>query len=112
MKIDIKLVNENLAHARNGEVVLYKRGDSNRWQARFKLKDLKWHRTATKQINIEYAAQAACEAYDRAQAVGDAKADVKAWAGLCRFGGVPDPVRGGVQALHHQRTLDESFQFG
>lgn len=66
-QISVTLVNENLAHARGGEVVLYKRGDSNRWQARFKLKDLKWHRTATKQINIEYAAQAACEAYDRAR---------------------------------------------
>jgi len=32
-KIAVTLVNENLAHARNGEVVLYKRGDSKRWQA-------------------------------------------------------------------------------
>lgn len=67
MKIFVTLVNENLAHARDGEVVLYKRGDSKRWQARFKLKDLKWHRVATKQINIQYAAEAACEAYDRAR---------------------------------------------
>ena len=66
-QIAVTLVNENLAHARNGEVVLYKRGDSKRWQARFKLKDLKWHRTATKQVNIQYAAEAACEAYDRAR---------------------------------------------
>ena len=66
-KIAVTLVNENLAHARGGEVVLYKRGDSKRWQARFKLKDLKWHRVATKQINIQYAAEAACEAYDRAR---------------------------------------------
>jgi hypothetical protein len=50
-KIAATLVNENLAHARNGEVVLYKRGDSKRWQARFKLKDLKWHRVATKHVN-------------------------------------------------------------
>ena len=48
MKVSITLVNEKLAHARGGEVVLYKRGDSTRWQARFKLKDLKWHRVATK----------------------------------------------------------------
>jgi len=67
MIFKVALVNENLAHARGGEVVLYKRGDSKRWQARFKLKDLKWHRVATKQINIQYAAEAACEAYDRAR---------------------------------------------
>ena len=63
-KIAVTLVNENLAHARNGEVVLYKRGDSKRWQARFKLKDLKWHRVATKHVNIQFAAETACEAYD------------------------------------------------
>lgn len=67
MKVEVKLVNENLAHARDGEVVLYKRGDSTRWQARYKLKDLKWHRTATKHINLKYAAETACEAYDRAR---------------------------------------------
>ena len=67
MKVAVTLVNEKLAHARGGEVVLYKRGDSTRWQARFKLKDLKWHRVATKHINIQYAAEVACEAYDRAR---------------------------------------------
>lgn len=48
MKTQVTLVNDKLAHARGGEVVLYKRGDSKRWQARYKLKDLKWHRLATK----------------------------------------------------------------
>ena len=67
MNVDVKLVNENLAHARGGEVVLYKRPDSKKWQARFKLKDLKWHRVATKHSNIQYAAQVGCEAYDRAR---------------------------------------------
>jgi integrase len=67
LKVAVTLVNEKLAHARGGEVVLYKRGDSTRWQARFKLKDLKWHRVATKHHNIQYAAQVACEAYDRAR---------------------------------------------
>jgi len=66
-KIAVVLVSNNLAHARGGEVVLYKRGDSTRWQARFKLRDLKWHRAATKHTNIDYAAEAACEAYDRAR---------------------------------------------
>lgn len=71
MKVAITLVNENLAHARGREVVLYKRGDSNRWQARFKLKDLKWHRVATKHVNLQYAAEVACEAYDRARFLFD-----------------------------------------
>ena len=66
-KVSVTQVNDKLAHARDGEVVLYKRGDSKRWQARYKLKDLKWHRLATKQINIQYAAEVACEAYDRAR---------------------------------------------
>ena len=72
-KIAVTLVNENLAHARNGEVVLYKRGDSKRWQARFKLKDLKWHRVAAKHVNIQFAAETACEAYDRARFLYDEK---------------------------------------
>ena len=71
--IAVTLVNESLAHARNGEVVLYKRGDSKRWQARFKLKDLKWHRVATKHVNIQFAAETACEAYDRARFLYDEK---------------------------------------
>ena len=75
-KIAIQLVNKNLAHARGGEVVLYKRPDSKRWQARFKLKDLKWHRVATKHANIQYAAETACEAYDRARFLFDAKVPI------------------------------------
>jgi integrase len=75
-KIAVTLVNEKLAHARNGEVVLYKRGDSKRWQARFKLKDLKWHRVATKHVNIQFAAETACEAYDRARFLFDEKVPI------------------------------------
>ena len=71
MKVEVKLVNENLAHARGGEVVLYRRPDSQRWQARFKLKDMQWRRTATKHMNLQYAAQSACEAYDRARFLFD-----------------------------------------
>lgn len=76
MKIDVVIKSENLAHARGGEVVLYKRVDSKRWQARFKLKDLKWHRLATKQQNLQYAAQTACEAYDRARFLFDANVPI------------------------------------
>jgi hypothetical protein len=75
-RIAIQLVNKHLAHARGGEVVLYKRPDSKRWQARFKLKDLKWHRVATKHANIQYAAEAACEAYDRARFLFAAKVPI------------------------------------
>ena len=54
VKVEVKLVNQNLAHARGGEIVLYRRPDSQRWQARFKLKDLKWRRTAIKHINYSH----------------------------------------------------------
>ena len=73
MKVAVTLINEKLAHARGGEVVLFKRVDSKKWQARFKLKDLQWHRIATKQQNLQYAAQTACEAYDRARFLFDEK---------------------------------------
>jgi len=43
-----------IAYARDGEVVLYKRPSSARWQARFKLNDSKWHRISTKQRNLDY----------------------------------------------------------
>jgi integrase len=76
VKIDVVIKSENLAHARGGEVVLYKRGDSKKWQARYKLKDLKWHRLATKQQNLQYAAQTACEAYDRARFLFDANVPI------------------------------------
>ena len=70
-KDSAKLINEKLAHARDGEVVLYKRGDSAKWQARFKLKDMKWHRVATKHMNLKYASEVACEAYDKARFLFD-----------------------------------------
>ena len=86
MKVAITLVNEKLAHARGGEVVLYKRRDSTRWQARSKLKDLKWHRVATKHINIQYAAEVACEAYDRARLSGELDAQIEIAANKLRSG--------------------------
>lgn len=76
MKIDVQVKSISLAHARGGEVVLYKRGDSKKWQARFKLKDLKWRRVATKHENLQYAAQVACEAYDRARFLFDANVPI------------------------------------
>jgi hypothetical protein len=44
MKMVVNLVKENLEHTRGCEVVLYKHGDSKRWQSRSKLKDLKGNR--------------------------------------------------------------------
>lgn len=58
---------QQLVHLRDGEVVLYKRPESDIWQARFKLFDRKWRRVSTKYANIEYAIRAACEAYDEAR---------------------------------------------
>ena len=50
-------------HYRNGSVVLYKRDDSNRWQSRFRV-DKKWHRFATGEIDLDHAAEIACERFD------------------------------------------------
>ena len=47
--------------------MLYKRGRSGRRQARYRLYDGKWRRVSTRHNNLEYAAQAACEAYDEAR---------------------------------------------
>jgi integrase len=52
---------------RDGEVVLYKRKASNRWQARFKLPDNTWHRITTKRTSIDEASRIATEAYDQAR---------------------------------------------
>lgn len=52
---------------RDGEVVLYLRPESMRWQARFKLPDNQWHRITTKRTNIDEAMRIATDAYDRAR---------------------------------------------
>ena len=64
-------INENLIHLRDGEVVLYRRENSGKWQARFKLADRKWHRISTKEKNLTYAINVATEAYDRARFLAD-----------------------------------------
>lgn len=57
MKFSVTFINQKLAHARDGEVVLYKCGDSKRWQARYKLKGtastLK-KRSSAKQKNLSH----------------------------------------------------------
>jgi hypothetical protein len=61
----------NTVHLRDGELVLYKRGKSTVWQARFKLYDKRWHSISTKHHNLEFASRAACEIYDESQLVTD-----------------------------------------
>lgn len=57
----------NLIKFRNGDVVLYKRNDSDRWQARFKTPDNKWQRISTKSNRLDDAERIACDAYDDAR---------------------------------------------
>lgn len=52
---------------RDGEVVLYKRGESSRWQARFKLPSGDWCRISTKRSDLREAQRIASEEYDRAR---------------------------------------------
>jgi hypothetical protein len=70
-KANYNEINENLIHLRDGEVVLYRRENSGKWQARFKLADRKWHRISTKEKNLTYAINVATEAYDRARFLAD-----------------------------------------
>ena len=60
-------LNEELHHLRDGCVVLYKRDNSEVWQVRFKLFDMKWHRFTTKHRELAYAKKVAAEMYDRAR---------------------------------------------
>ena len=64
-------IHDQLIHCRDGEVVLYRRRFSQRWQARFKLADGLWRRVTTRHKNVDYAARRACEAYDRARFLAD-----------------------------------------
>jgi integrase len=59
-------ISDKLVHLRDGDVVLYKRENSEKWQARYKLKN-RWKRISTKERNVDYAGKMACEAYDRAR---------------------------------------------
>ena len=64
-------ISDSLIHLRDGDVVLYKRENSDKWQARYKLSDKKWQRISTKERNADYAGKMACEAYDRARFLAD-----------------------------------------
>ena len=51
-------------HFREGNVVLYTRERSKRYQARIKLANNKWKRISTGESDLEKASQIACEKYD------------------------------------------------
>ena len=70
-KVKSVAISDDLVHLRDGDVVLYRRENSEKWQARYKLGDKKWHRISTKERNVDYAGKVACEAYDRARFLAD-----------------------------------------
>jgi hypothetical protein len=55
---------DDLHHYRDGNVVLYKRDRSTRWQARLKLPNHKWKRISTGQNDLRDASEIVCEKYD------------------------------------------------
>ena len=59
--------NEPVLHLRDGEVVLYKRGGTKRWQCRYKLREVGWVHKTTGTANKEDAVFIACEWYDEAR---------------------------------------------
>jgi integrase len=69
-KVKSVAISDTLVHMRDGDVVLYKRENSDKWQARYKLNN-KWHRISTKERNVDWAGKVACEAYDRARFLAD-----------------------------------------
>ena len=69
-KVKSVAISDTLVHLRDGDVVLYKRENSDKWQARYKLFN-KWHRVSTKERNVDWAGKVACEAFDRARFLAD-----------------------------------------
>ena len=87
-------VSDTLIHLRDGDVVLYKRENSDKWQARYKLGDSKWHRISTKERNADYAGKVACEEYDRARFLADEDIVITSK----KFGAVAKTVAENLQA--------------
>lgn len=86
-------VSETLIHLRDGDVVLYKRENSDKWQARYKLKN-KWHRISTKERSINFASKVACEEYDRARFLDEEDIVITSK----KFGAVAKAVADNLQA--------------
>lgn len=93
-KINSVAVSDTLIHLRDGDVVLYKRENSDKWQARYKLGDSKWHRISTKERNADYAGKVACEEYDRARFLADEDIVITSK----KFGAVAKTVAENLQA--------------
>ena len=86
-------ISDTLIHLRDGDVVLYKRENSEKWQARYKLRN-KWHRISTKERNADFAGKVACEEFDRARFLDDEDIVITSK----KFGAVAKTVADNLQA--------------
>jgi integrase len=87
-------ISDTLIHLRDGDVVLYKRENSDKWQARYKLSDSKWYRISTKERNLDFASKMACETYDRARFLAEEDIVITSK----KFGAVAKAVAENLQA--------------
>ena len=62
-----EMSNSDVINLRDGEVVLYKRDNSDKWQVRYKLPNGSWQRTSTKKVNRKDAISVAGDLYDNAR---------------------------------------------
>ena len=92
-RINSVAITDTLIHLRDGDVVLYKRENSDKWQARYKLRN-KWHRISTKERSIDFASKVACEAFDRARFLDDEDIVITSK----KFGAVAKVVAANLQA--------------
>lgn len=60
-------VEPEIIHLRDGELVLYRRERSQRFQCRYKLADGTWQRQSTGKASLEHAIARACDIYDEAR---------------------------------------------
>jgi integrase len=61
-KVELEII-----HLRDGELVLYRRERSQRFQCRYKLADGTWQRRSTGKASLEHAIARACDIYDEAR---------------------------------------------
>jgi integrase len=61
-KVELEII-----HLRDGELVLYRRERSQRFQCRYKLADGTWQRQSTGKASLEHAIARACDIYDEAR---------------------------------------------
>jgi len=63
----LRLIRQGIYYYRDGDVVLYRRPDSQIWQCRYKMLDGTWQRQTTGHRNRVDAALTACHRYDEAR---------------------------------------------